>query len=163
MVATCYALVCKPNGKAYVGLTRGKLAKRMREHRCLLRARKHTSKMLEADWHQFGEGAFECVLLESTDDESLGNRRTIEQKWLDHFSSMGLLYNAYDVSFQVPDHIWTKGVANAHLKPGDRWSPEVNEKRRLAQLGKPKGHGAKISATKQAKKRDEIVCSAGNK
>lgn len=152
-IATCYALTCRPTGKAYIGITLGKMAKRMREHRCLLRAGKHTSALLQADWDHHGETEFDCITLAQAEVEpTVGNLRQIEQQWIDQYVEAGKLYNAYKTSFRVPDRVWRMGIQCAHNEPGNRWTPEANERRRIAQLGKPKGHGAKISATKQAKK-----------
>jgi tRNA(His) 5'-end guanylyltransferase len=71
---------------------------------------------------------------------------------MNRYDGLGLLYNKAIVSFELKPEWATKGVENSRHSVGNRWTPEANMKRRLAQLGKPKGHGAKISATKQAKK-----------
>jgi len=92
------------------------------------------------------------VALEVGNWNTLADKRAAEQKWMDTFSTKGLLCNAAEMSFAPSLDAIKKGVANAHLEPGNRWSDEVNQKRRMAQLGKPKGHGAKISATKRARK-----------
>jgi hypothetical protein len=84
------------------------------------------------------------------DDASLEQKRQRELHWMAMLSNAGMLYNEHLISFRPTEAARQKGVANAHAEPGNRWTPEVNEKRRLAQLGKPKGHGAKISATKKA-------------
>lgn len=64
----------------------------------------------------------------------------------------GRLYNRHRVSFSLLPEAKAKGVLAAHKERGLRWTPEANLKRSLAQKGKPKGHGAKISATKRAKR-----------
>ena len=150
MAVKIYALICQSNGKAYIGSTKAKLPKRMREHRCLLHQGKHAASALQADWQKFGSDQFRVVELEIfLYDDSLGTRRAAELRWMDHFAKDGLLYNEHRVSMRPTDDAIRKGVANAHLEPGNRWTPEANERRRLAQFGKPKGHGAKISATKK--------------
>ncbi len=159
-MATIYAIVNFVTGKAYVGCTRGKPQKRFREHRCLLNNGKHNEADLQADWRKYGPGSFELQLLSWSVGESLDQMRSAEIIWMDYYAAKGLLYNTRRISFQLTPEAIAKGVANAHKEPGKRWTPEANEKRRLAQLGKPKGHGAKISATKRAKKlmqADEIV------
>lgn len=153
MMITAYALTCKTTQKAYVGYTTGKLNKRAREHRCLLRNGKHTSGALQSDWDKFGEQDFDYRVLESVEiNGSVEHRKSVEQKWLDDYAARGLLYNTYTKSHSIPSEVTAMGVAVAHNKPGDRWTPEANLRRRLSQLGIPKGHGAKISATKRAKK-----------
>ena len=147
-----YALRCKANGFAYVGCTKGKIGKRMREHRCLLNAGAHKASLLQVDWLTFGPEAFEIVVLQALPEgATIEHKRRAELDWMASFKAAGKLYNAHLVSFSPTPEAKAKGVANAHKRPGNRWAPEVNEKRRLSQLGKPKGHGAKISATKRAK------------
>ena len=155
-MATIYALTNSVNGFAYIGVTSAKLSKRLREHRCLCRNKKHHATKLTEDWHKYGEAVFSMIILEDAEYDHRGAHCEAEQKWIDCYASMGKLYNAHERSSGLGEEITLKGVANAHKNPGKRWTPEVNLKRRLAQLGKPKGHGAKISATKQAKKQAMI-------
>ena len=148
-----YELRCLINNYVYVGCTAGSLNKRMREHRCLLRANSHKCTKLQYDWKLYGEKAFTINILEELPDATLIVKREAELRWMKVFERSNTLYNLYLVSFRPCDDAIRKGVANAHKERGNRWTPEANQKRRDAQLGKPKGHGAKISATKQAKKR----------
>src|SRR5260370_27158911 len=149
MAVKIYALICQSNGKAYIGSTKAKLPKRMREHRCLLNQGKHAASALQADWQKFGPDQFRLVSVETLPDAAtLSDRREAELRWMDHFAKDGLLYNEHRVSMRPTDDAIRKGVANAHLEPGNRWTPEANERSRLAQIGKTKGHAAKISATK---------------
>ena len=150
-MVTIYAIKCLVNGKAYIGCTAGSLAKRMREHRCLLRAGKHKCSALQSDWKSYGEGAFFAFTHQGLSAPTLEEKRVAEIRWMREYAAHGLLYNEHIISFRPCDEAIRNGVANAQKNPGNRWSPEANEKRRLAQLGKPKGHGAKISATKRAR------------
>lgn len=147
-----YALKCKANGFAYVGSTKGKAGKRMREHRCLLNAGSHACAGLLADWRAYGEPAFSFDVLEEVPDGNLPRRREAELRWMDAFSAEQRLYNEHRISMEPAPEARELGVRNAHKEPGNRWTPEANLKRSLAQLGKPKGHGAKISATKRARR-----------
>lgn len=151
-----YALRCKVNGFAYVGSTKAKAGKRMREHRCLLNSGQHTCQRLLADWQEFGEPQFELVSLEELPMATLPARREAELEWMDRFTSEAKLYNEHRISMQPAEEARQRGVRNAHILPGKRWTPEANLKRSLAQKGKPKGHGAKISATKRAKREQEM-------
>lgn len=155
-MAVVYALECSVNGFAYIGVTTGKLAKRFREHRCLCKTGKHHAKLLTADWNLYGESAFAMKVLEETEYQHRGSHCEVEQKWIDHYAALGKLYNAHTRSAGLGGETTKKGVEASRKMPRV-WSAETNLKRRLAQLGKPKGHGAKISATKRAKQRDEIV------
>lgn len=149
-MAVVYGIRNKLNGFVYVGCTSGRLAKRMREHRCLLNAWKHTATQLQTDWHKHGPDCFEIVTLEMLPEgASVVTKRVRELYWMQFYSTT--LYNAFQNSFAPTKEAIAKGVEAAKGSTGNRWSPETNERRRLAQLGKPKGHGAKISATKRAK------------
>lgn len=149
-MATIYAIENTINGFAYVGVTAGKLAKRFREHRCLCNTGKHHAKRMLEDWQKYGEKAFVIRALEDAEYTHRGAHCEVEQKWIDYFDSLGKLYNARSISSGLTDAEIKAGIEASRSSIGRRWSPEANEKRRLAQLGKPKGHGAKISATKKA-------------
>ncbi len=145
-----YGIECSLTKFVYVGCTKYKLAKRMREHRCLLNQRKHACPKMIEDWHRYGGETFTIRVLEALDRPTVEEKRAAETKWMNFYKAIGLLYNENLASFAPVEGAIAKAVAVAHLKPGNRWTPEANEKRRLAQLGKPKNHGAKVSATKKA-------------
>ena len=90
--------------------------------------------------------------LEVIEGDSLEVKRGAEQRWLDRYTEQGLLCNAYSTSFAPPVEMFKKVQSKSHDAPGNRWTPEANLKRSMAQRGIPKGHGAKISATKRAKR-----------
>ncbi len=148
-----YELFCTATGKSYIGSTAGKLNKRMREHRCLLRAGKHSEPELQADWNRYGEAAFEMrpapgrwpSAIRSSEIEV---RRRHELMLMDLLAKAGKLYNTKRFAFQPPPGASAK-AAKARQANGYKPSVESNEKRRLAQLGKPK-----------KRKRDEIVSSS---
>lgn len=148
-----YALIYL-RSKAYVGSTKASLGKRLREHRCLLNQGLHKTKALQDDWIACGGELWaEMMLLEVLPPEAtLADRRDAEIRWMDVFAGRDALYNEHRISMRPTDEAIERGVTNAHREPGNRWTPEVNERRSKAQLGKPKGHGAKISATKRAKR-----------
>lgn len=152
-MAKIYALTCAVNGFAYIGVTNAKLAKRLREHRCLCKNFKHHAVKLTADWHLYGDAVFSMIILEDAEYPKRGMHCEAEQRWINHYSSLGKLYNAHQRSTGLSGDITRKGIEAARLvNTGGKQTAEANEKRRQAQLGKPKGHGAKISATKRAKK-----------
>ena len=149
-MVTVYGLEDASTGAAYVGCTAGKIGKRMREHRCLLKAGKHSSKRLQEAWNDHA-GQFQMKVLETMPAEvSVIEKRERELSWMKHYRAQGLLLNDNELSFRPPPDAPAKAAA-ARVANGYRPSAESNLKRRLAQLGKPKGHGDKISATKRAK------------
>lgn len=131
--------------------TKAKLSKRFREHRCLLNKGKHAEPELQSDWDQYGSQAFAMRLLEEIEG-SVESKRKAEHRWMANLNEQGLLYNQSRLAYELSPEAIRKGVEASRHVIGNRWTPEANEKRRLAQLGKPKGHGAKISATKRAKR-----------
>jgi hypothetical protein len=134
---TVYAVEFKSSGQAYVGCTRGKIGKRMREHRCLLKSGKHTSKLFQEVHDRLGPGEMIMKPLETFDDESVIARRERELSWLRHYAHQGLLLNDSMTSFAPP--IGAPALAaKARVRNGYRQSAESNLKRRLAQLGRPK-------------------------
>lgn len=146
-MAIVYALHFKDEFGVYIGCTRGNLAKRLREHRCLLRSGSHTCKALQARWTAERNDLVIYAFSECADD--LDSRRAAELAAMD---KVGTALINDRLSFRPDEEARKKGVANARGIIGERWSPEANEKRRAAQIGKPKGHGAKISATKRARR-----------
>ena len=149
-MVTIYGLEDASTGAAYIGCTAGKPGKRMREHRSLLKAGKHNSTKLQEAWNDHA-GQFQMRVLETMPvGVSVIEKRERELSWMKHYRVQGLLLNENEVSFQPPKHAPALAAA-ARVANGYRPSAESNLRRRLAQLGKPKGHGAKISATKQAK------------
>lgn len=136
-MVTIYELFCAATGKFYVGSTAGKLNKRMREHRCLLRAGKHSEPELQADWDKYGEEYFVAVVVVQLTPVTLQDRRERELQQMTFRAAAGQLYNTKRFAFQPPPGASAK-AAKARTANGYRPSPESNEKRRLAQLGKPK-------------------------
>jgi len=132
-----YELFCTPTGKSYVGSTAGKLNKRMREHRCLLRAGKHSEPELQADWDKYGEDAFSILFILGLTCPSVEMRRQYELTLMAERERKGKLYNTKRIAFQPPPGA-SALAAKARQANGYRPSAESNEKRRVTQLGKPK-------------------------
>lgn len=148
-----YAIVNKVSGFAYIGCTKANLNKRMREHRCLLNQGKHLAIQMQTDWNEHGEQAFMALEVERlANDASVVEKRVRELYWMQQYQDR--LYNAHQTSFAPTRAAIEKGLANAHKSPGNRWTEEANRKRSEAQRGIPKGHGAKISATKRARAKE---------
>ena len=158
MEAVIYAIQCLPTSMVYIGCTKGKVRKRFREHRCLLNAGKHKCSSLQQAWNAYGEPKF-CIFVLETLPETAGltSKRMAELRWMHAYAKEFLLYNEHLISFEPAEEARTRGVANAHKKPGNRWIPSVNAARSAAQLGIPKGHGAKISATKRARREQAMI------
>ena len=149
-MVTIYALTCVVNGMAYIGCTSSSIGKRFREHRTLLKSGKHSEKDLLLDWQTYGAEQFRMEsLIELEEDVSLHIKRAMEKWAMQRYKAAGLMYNKNECCFEPVREATLRGVPMAHLVPGKRWTPEANMKRRMAQLGIPKNHGDKISATKK--------------
>lgn len=124
----------------YVGVTTQKGNRRLNEHRSRMRKGVHDVTAMTDDFVKYGGQSFRIFTLEELcADADVPSKREAELRWMHHYKAIGLLYNNQLISFQPG--------AGYKLRSH---TPEANEKRRLAQLGKPKGHGAKISASKKA-------------
>jgi hypothetical protein len=55
-------------GAQYIGMTRKSFDERWRGHRFALTKGQHASPSLQADWNQYGEGAFQFSVVEAIDD-----------------------------------------------------------------------------------------------
>jgi hypothetical protein len=150
-MVTVYGLEDASTGAAYIGCTAGKIGKRMREHRCLLKAGKHTSKRLQEAWNSHAD-KFQMKVLETMPAEvSVIVKRERELHWMKQYKGRNMLLNENEYSFRPPSYAPAMAV-KSRVASGYRPSAESNLKRSLAQIGRPKGHGAKISATKKANK-----------
>lgn len=151
-MVTIYALTCLANGKAYIGCTAGKIAKRFREHRCLLVNRQHNERLLQEDWNLHGPDMFRMeTVMELEDDASTHTKRAMETFAMQRYKAAGLLYNRNEASFMPTREAIMKSAAMS-VNRGRIQSEEEKLKRSLAQKGIPKNHGHKISATKRAKR-----------
>jgi len=119
----------------------------------MARTEKHHSAKVIEEWKKHGESSFEMVTLEGlADSTTTDQRRQAELKWIREYQSKGLLLNANELGWRPRPEVIAAGIEASKTSVGNRWTAETNLKRRLSQLGKPKGHGAKISATKRAKR-----------
>jgi hypothetical protein len=151
-----YGLVHLPSGRVYVGCTGGRptakrkynktqtslLAKRFREHRCLLNAGTHSEALLQADWLKDGEAVFKMVVLEELGEyPEPSKKREAELRWMKKFEDEGLLYNIYKESFAFTKEATEAGIEAS--RTAGRWHKGV-----------PNDHGRKIS---EGKKRAKLL------
>ncbi len=152
-MAHIYRLFSIHNNHSYVGCSKA-IRKRFREHRCLLRKRKHTSPALQALWDTQGEESFNIEAIETVGDHK-DEKRLREQYWLDYFAKKGQLLNLNPLAGSPMPGAQAKAAAS-RVANGYKPTAESNKKRSLAQKGIPKNHGDKISATKQKKKYSQV-------
>lgn len=61
---TIYAIKCKETKRMYIGRTKQSTEERIKAHLTLLRSKKHTNKLMQEDYNQYGEDNFEYYELE---------------------------------------------------------------------------------------------------
>jgi len=132
-MAMIYALENTATGFAYIGCTSGNMAKRMREHRCLLRKGVHKVTLMQSDWKTMGESPFIIRCLEKFDgNQSVVFKRARELYWMQEYSLKGKLYNEHQVSFAgTPDSLKKAVAKAASLEKTDKFyesRPEVLER-----------------------------------
>ena len=117
-MAMIYALENTVTGYAYIGCTSGNMAKRMREHRCLLRKGIHKVSLLQKDWEENSESVFVIRCIEKfDDDENVVFKRARELFWMQEYSVKGKLYNQHQVSFSGTPESLKKAVKVAASLP----------------------------------------------
>jgi group I intron endonuclease len=79
MTSGVYQIKNLVNGKVYIGSS-ATIKKRWREHKKLLRRRKHHNRYLQHAWNKYGEANFVFEILEECLPEKL---ILLEQKWMD--------------------------------------------------------------------------------
>lgn len=79
--------------KVYIGATSRCIPQRWNEHRWLLRRGKHQTPSLQEAWTEYGEAAFEFMVLQTT---ACGESpRKVEQDWIDRVRMDGFkVYNS---------------------------------------------------------------------
>lgn len=135
-----YAIRNKTTNQVYVGCTKGKLSKRLREHKCMLNKRIHTSAAMQADYDIGGWDVFEGYVLEHLpEDANVVQKRTAELYWMQQFE--GNLYNFSQASFAPTKEAIKKGVAEARKTASERmkkqWQDPEMRAKRLAGIQTP--------------------------
>ena len=114
-----YAIRNKITDKVYVGCTKGKLTKRLREHKCMLNTKAHTSAEMQADFDIGGWDAFEGYVLEHLlEDANVVQKRAAELYWMQQFE--GKLYNFSQTSFAPTKEAMKKGLEEARKTASER-------------------------------------------
>jgi group I intron endonuclease len=85
-------------GWSYIGST-VELRKRKNVHLCLLRAKRHHTRHLQAAWNKYGELAFVFEVLAELECDTDVELRDMENEWLMKFA--GSLYNAAPMAQSV--------------------------------------------------------------
>lgn len=97
-----YAIRNKENERVYIGSS-SNVADRWSAHKHFLkglgRSRStHKNRHLQHDWNEYGKDAFELILLENAEKDSLVEK---EQQWIDHFG----LDDLYNVTYAHRDYL----------------------------------------------------------
>ena len=89
VISGIYQILNSVNAKCYIGSAKD-IHRRWHEHRKYLRRGTHKNAPLQNAWNKYGEFSFEFKILEPASFEDLIIK---EQWWLNHFSSLGDVYN----------------------------------------------------------------------
>jgi group I intron endonuclease len=76
-----YHIVCKVNGKQYIGGTNN-IRMRIQVHQSALRKQRHANKAMQKDWNEFGSDAFVFEALEYCENDRV-TLSALEQKYCD--------------------------------------------------------------------------------
>lgn len=90
-------LLCRANGRAYVGLGQI-IERRLSAHRTALRGGKHYNVHLQRAWDAHGEGSFDFVVLENCPEEDLDKREGFYAAGID----AGLCFNLKECGDSYP-------------------------------------------------------------
>ena len=73
-----YMIRCKANGKVYVGSTVRNVRNRLSTHLGALRYGRHICRRLQADFTQYGESQFECLVIALIPEQDVLQRESYE-------------------------------------------------------------------------------------
>ena len=123
---------------SYIGCGKDYRA-RLRSHRCYLKKGNHKCKPLQEAWDS--DENWEIEILEDIGDAPVPVRRERELAAMESYSKKGLLLNVYRISYEMPDHVRQRGIANAAKKnKGRPLTEEHKQKIREAHKGRKKPH-----------------------
>jgi group I intron endonuclease len=140
-VTGSYAIVCKKNGRRYIG-SAPNIRKRFREHLFLLKRGVHWNLNLQADWNKFGDSQFDFILIEFCKTRKASFEA--EQKAIDHWWPKGKLYNYQPLSTSSKDRKFSERAIQNFSSPKfkarqsellrNRWKNPKLRKLRLAKM-----------------------------
>lgn len=155
-ISGIYKITNKVNGKYYVGSSNN-IKSRWRQHKSLLKKRKHHSNHLQNAWNKYGESNFDFTILEETDIENLASE---EQKHLDSIKNNNCQNECYNISFLSEKIEMSEATKQKISKSsiGKIISEETRKKLSEALKGRPISEEAskKRSERMTGKKRPEL-------
>lgn len=120
MTAGVYKILCKANGRFYIGSSHN-IEARWREHRCRLGRNKHHSQHMQAAWNKYGADNFEFSIILSVSDRLA--RQASEQATLDELQPFGSAgFNARRQVYDTLGHPCREATKEKHsaAKRGDK-------------------------------------------
>lgn len=129
-------------GSVYVGQTVVNFGDRRDSHYSLLRHNKHSNKLLQSEWNEYGENSFEFLVLHRCDDD-VCNIDDLEKKYINIFRTIGSCYNIADGG---------KDGLVGHVM-SDNTKKLIGEKNRVNMTGKIASDATKEKMSKSQMKR----------
>jgi group I intron endonuclease len=167
IMAVIYRITNMANGKYYIG-SADSFARREWQHKYDLKRGVHKNPRLQAAWNKYGEEMFVFEVLEEIPEG--GNQLQVEDGYLKKCVGQPDCYNINPsaelsrlgivLTQEVKENISAgrkgKHAGEDHYRYGKTVSEEVRQKIGMAQKGKPKSAGRKVSEEGRAKIRANI-------
>jgi group I intron endonuclease len=114
-----YFIICSPISKKYIGSTTLPIYRRWAHHKTRLRQGKHVDPVLQRDWSKYGEEAFEFVVAENVEDDSMV---TVREQWYIEEALKADRTKTYNTNSKVtrPKTKEERGFAERHKSFGRR-------------------------------------------
>lgn len=132
-----YCIRNRINERVYVGTTT-KFHNRIQAHKSALKLGYHYSKALQQDWVEFGEAAFEFVIIETIPAGDVAVLLAAEQRWIDELRARepGKGYNTYPAG-APPQSIASPKPADLAATDSLEWKRRTKSlRRKLAKEGR---------------------------
>lgn len=158
MQSSIYKILNRTNNKFYLG-SAVNFKKRWWVHLCRLRQGRHDNKHLQAAYNQYGEDAFEFIIIEICPKEELLKREQVWLNWTKCFNRE-IGYNACTVAGSSIGYKHTPEIkaAMSAKRTGIKRSEETKAKMsKSARKPKTEEHAANISKGKTGKSRFEVI------
>jgi group I intron endonuclease len=166
-MAVIYRITNMANGKYYIGSAES-FARREWQHKYDLKRGVHKNPRLQAAWNKYGEEMFVFEVLEEIPEG--GNQLQVEDGYLKKCVGQPDCYNINPsaelsrlgivLTQEIKENISAgrkgKHAGEDHYRYGKTVSEEVRQKIGMAQKGKPKSAGRKVSEEGRAKIRANI-------
>lgn len=132
------------NNKVYIGKTLNNFGDRWDCHRGQLRGGYHGNPQLQEDWRQYGENAFEFIIIHNCTNKNRSEINDLEIQEIKKYKDIGLAYNIHDGGD-------TGLYLGKHLS--EETKRKIGEKNRINMIGKKASDATKTKMSESQKQR----------